>query len=92
MKVITEASRMHTFDIYVFIIFDLIWFIVLNVTFNNISAISWRPVLVVAEAGVPAENHDHGQATGKLYHLQLRVEYTLFVIYKVGREPTPYWW
>ena len=30
------------------------------------------------------------QATGKLYHLWLRVERTLFVIYKTGREPTPY--
>jgi hypothetical protein len=29
----------------------------------------------------------HGQATGKLYHLRLRVECTLFVIYKVGRDP-----
>jgi hypothetical protein len=28
-----------------------------KVTFNNISAISWRPVLVVAKAGVPGENH-----------------------------------
>jgi hypothetical protein len=34
---------------------------------------------------------DHGQATGKLFHLRLRVEGTLFVIYKAGREPTPYW-
>jgi hypothetical protein len=24
--------------------------------------------------------------------LRLRVECTLFVIYKAGREPTPYWW
>jgi hypothetical protein len=31
------------------------------------------------------------QATGKLYHLRLRVESTFFVIYKVRREPTPYW-
>ena len=31
--------------------------IVLNATFSNISAISWRPVLVVEEAGVPGENH-----------------------------------
>jgi hypothetical protein len=29
---------------------------------------------VVEEARVPGENTDHGQATGKLYHLQLRVE------------------
>ena len=71
---------------------DLIWFLVLNTTFSNISAISWRPVIVREEAGVPGENHDHGQATGKLDHLRLRVECTLFVIYKAGREPTPYWW
>ena len=28
-----------------------------NATFNNISAISWRPVLVVEEARIPGENH-----------------------------------
>ena len=28
-----------------------------NTPFNNISAISWQPVLVVEEAGVPRENH-----------------------------------
>ena len=28
-----------------------------NATFSNISAISWRPVLVVEETGVPGENH-----------------------------------
>ena len=36
------------------LIFDFWCF---NATFNNISAISWRPVLVVEEAGVPRENH-----------------------------------
>jgi hypothetical protein len=30
---------------------------VFNATFSNISAISWRPVLVVEEAWVPVENH-----------------------------------
>jgi hypothetical protein len=34
---------------------------------------------------------DPGQATGKLDHLRLRVECTLVLIYKAGREPTPYW-
>ena len=29
----------------------------LNAIFSNISAKSWRPVLVVEEAGVPGENH-----------------------------------
>jgi hypothetical protein len=70
-------------------IFDLIWFLVFNATFNNISAIAWRPVLVVEQAGVTT---NHGQATGKLYHLRLQVKCTLFVIYKAGHEPTSYWW
>jgi hypothetical protein len=29
----------------------------LNTTFNNISVISWRSVLLVEETGVPGENH-----------------------------------
>ena len=33
------------------------WFMVLNATFNNISAISWWSVLLVEETGVPGENH-----------------------------------
>ena len=32
-----------------------------------LSAISWQAVLVMEEAGVPST--DHGQATGKLYHI-----------------------
>jgi hypothetical protein len=32
-------------------------FIVFNATFSNISAIPWRPTLVVEEVGVPGENH-----------------------------------
>ena len=28
-----------------------------NATFSNISPLSWRPVLVAEEAGVPGENH-----------------------------------
>ena len=36
-----------------------VWLLVLNATFNNISAISWRSVLLVEETGVPRENHSH---------------------------------
>ena len=32
------------------------WCLVFNATFSNFSAKSWRPVLVVKEAGVPGEN------------------------------------
>jgi hypothetical protein len=30
---------------------------VFNATFNNISVISWRSVLLVKDTGVPGENH-----------------------------------
>ena len=33
------------------------WFLELSATFSNISAIPWRPALVVEEVGVPGENH-----------------------------------
>ena len=37
------------------------WVMVFNATFNNISVISWRSVLLVEETGV----------TDKLYHIML---------------------
>jgi hypothetical protein len=52
--------------------------LVFNATFSNISAISWRPVLVAEEAGVPGENHRPWTSNWDLYHLRLRVECTLF--------------
>jgi hypothetical protein len=41
----------------------------LNVTSNNISAISWRSVSLVEEIRVPVENLP--QVTDKLYHIIL---------------------
>jgi hypothetical protein len=40
-----------------------------NATFNNISVISWRSVLLMEEAEVPGENHRH--VADKLYHIML---------------------
>jgi len=42
---------------------------VFNITFNNISVISWWSVLLVEETGVPEETTDLSQVTDKLYHL-----------------------
>ena len=42
----------------------------LNATFNNISVISWRSVLLVEETGVPGENH-LPQFTDKRYYIML---------------------
>ena len=43
---------------------------VLNITFNTISVISWLSVLLVEETGVPGENHrlvaSHWQTSGML--------------------------
>jgi hypothetical protein len=35
----------------------LVWFMVFKATFNKISDISWRSVLLVEETGVPVEKH-----------------------------------
>jgi hypothetical protein len=56
-------------------------FWVFNATFSNISPMSWRPVLVVEEVGVPVRTTDHGQAIGKLYHFRLRIECSLLCNY-----------
>jgi hypothetical protein len=44
---------------------------VLNATFNNISVISWRSVVLVEETGVAGENHRPVQVTDKLYYKML---------------------
>ena len=50
--------------------------IVLSATFNNISAIWGRSVLLVEANGVTGENHRY--VADKLYHIMLyRVHYTL---------------
>ena len=70
-KVILEKINMMSychhlvsvvFNLLLFLWNHRIWefefeFLVFNVTFINISAISWWPILVVEEAGVPGENH-----------------------------------
>jgi len=44
-------------DIYLWPNVSYVCVMVFNATFNNISAISWRPVLLAEETGVPTENH-----------------------------------
>ena len=42
-----------------------------NATYNNISVISWRSVLLVEETGVPEKNTNLPQVTDKRYHIKL---------------------
>ena len=45
--------------IYLYNLIRLVWLMVFNATFNNVSVISWQSVLVVEETGGPGENHQH---------------------------------
>ena len=47
------------------------WDSVFNTTFNNISVISLRSVLLVGETGVPEKTIDLPQYTHKLYYIML---------------------
>jgi len=46
-------------------------FMVFNATFNKISVISWRSVLLVEKTGVPGETTDLPHVTDKLDHIIL---------------------
>jgi len=49
---------------------------VINATFNNISAISWLSVLLVDETGVPGENSRPAASHWSTFITQCCIEYT----------------
>ena len=42
-----------------------------NATFNHISVILWRSILLMEEARVPGENHQPAASHCKFYHIML---------------------
>jgi hypothetical protein len=55
----------------------------LNATFNNISVISWRSVLLVEETGVPGKTTDQSQVTDQQ---DLRASEITFIRYAHSRK------
>ena len=85
-----DGTLWHSADMYLDYKhrFDLIDFWCLNATFNNISDISWRPVLVVEEAVEPPTM---GKQLVSFSTCGCEYSAPFFVIYKAGGEPTSYW-
>ena len=55
-----EHERLSIFTIvnrFITVPHFMVMVMVFKATFNNISVISWRSVLLVEETGVPGENH-----------------------------------
>ena len=53
-KLLTQIKHFK-YSFHGLVWFGLVWFMVFNATFNNISVISWQSVLLVEETGVPGE-------------------------------------
>jgi len=45
----------------------MVWYMVFNANFNNISVISWRSILLMEETGVPLENHRPVTSLGQTF-------------------------
>ena len=57
---------------YCWLVIHVVSFMVFKATFNNISVMSWRSVLLMEEIGVPADTPvttNLPQVTDKLYHI-----------------------
>jgi hypothetical protein len=56
-KIYSQTEKYFTYIEPFTVSIDLVRFMVINATFNNISVISWQSVLFVDETRVPEENH-----------------------------------
>ena len=67
IKKIFESIRIDNIMLHIM----FVCLMVFSATFNNISVISWRSVLLVEDTGVPREDHRRVAVTDKLYHIML---------------------
>jgi hypothetical protein len=56
---------------YNIMLLSFVGFMVFNATFNNISVISWRSVLLVEKTGGARQNHQPAEVTDKLNNIML---------------------
>ena len=54
---VSTCGRIYYFQEKKLVFYNGLGVMVFNATFNNISVISWRSVLLVEETRVPGENH-----------------------------------
>ena len=101
MSVLTKVTpvtrpehHMCYLHFYIFLFYDdFIWFIVFNATFSNISTTSWRPVFSGGRSrSTLREPPTMGKQLANFINCGCESSASFFVIYKAGREPTPYWW
>jgi len=62
-----ELQILMSYSLYMYVVFihhlrlfcnlGLVWCMVLNATCNNISVVSWQSSQLMAETGLPGENH-----------------------------------
>jgi hypothetical protein len=67
---------------------------VFNATFNNISVISWRSVLLVEEIGVPEEHHRPVASHWQTFIPSMVIRNRLFLIGRCNSQQNMinFWW
>jgi hypothetical protein len=90
MYISTDTKCISIYWLIDWLVFDSVRVMVFNATFNNISAISWRSVLLVEETGVPRENHrpvtNHWQTLSHnvVFFIKIRAERAFWYSFSVS--------
>jgi hypothetical protein len=56
-SLLMKTTKINFVYLLYFMFVFMVWYMLFNATFNNISVISWRQVLLVEETGARGENY-----------------------------------